>query len=117
MNLLSELPLANVQLTLPLSAFSETNSSPKVTPKILLPILTISVGKPMLLRDLAIFREIADAHARFFSASTGVQLAQDLEDWIRQLRDGSAVSSRTMKTLTWRESTQALLRALGLNPN
>jgi glycosyltransferase involved in cell wall biosynthesis len=69
-------------------------------------------GKPLLLREIPIFRELAGSNATFFSAADARQLGAELATWVKELRQGSAVSSRGMTCLTWRESTQALLDRL-----
>jgi glycosyltransferase involved in cell wall biosynthesis len=69
-------------------------------------------GKPLLIRDIPIFRELAGANAMFFSAANARDLARELSTWINQLRDGSAISPRGISYVTWRESTRALLACL-----
>jgi glycosyltransferase involved in cell wall biosynthesis len=69
-------------------------------------------GKPLLLRAIPIFHELAGANAAFFSAADAPQLAAELATWLRQVRQGSAISSRGMGCLTWRESTHGLLDRL-----
>jgi glycosyltransferase involved in cell wall biosynthesis len=66
-------------------------------------------GKPLLLRDVPVFREIAGGHCRFFA---GEELAAEMAAWLPELRSGSAVPSTGLRPLTWKESARALLGEL-----
>lgn len=69
-------------------------------------------GIPLLVRDIEVFREIAGAHASYFTASTGAELAPVLARWLDQLRASSAPDSRSMPWLTWSESANRLKKLL-----
>ncbi|MDF3054210.1 MAG: glycosyltransferase [Gammaproteobacteria bacterium] len=65
--------------------------------------------KPMLLRDIPVFREIADGHAAYFPDKDSVDiLAKHLGDWLLLLREGKAPASNNLPYLTWTASAKQL---------
>ena len=80
-----------------------------------LPIIEAAhYNKPLLLRDIPVFREIAGSHAVYFSGLEPSELANAIMGWLELYRDGNAPSSNSIHPLTWKESTQALLTGLPL---
>ena len=71
-------------------------------------------GKPLILRDIPVFREIAGEHATYFSGLGPEPLAACIEQWLRDFAQGRVISSKGIKPLTWAESAQMLLARLGL---
>lgn len=71
-------------------------------------------GKPLLLRDIPVFREIAGEHALYFEGLSPENLACAVERWLQLNSEGRAPSSLGTELLTWKESTQALLSHLPL---
>lgn len=71
-------------------------------------------GKPLILRDLPVFREIAGDHAFYFNGEKPEDLATAIEKWLKLYKEGKAPSSEGVETLTWKESTQMLLKQLPL---
>jgi glycosyltransferase involved in cell wall biosynthesis len=69
-------------------------------------------GRPILARDIPVFREIAGAHAEYFSGQSADALASAVSQWAARLKAGNATASGAIARLTWRESTRQLLRAL-----
>lgn len=65
--------------------------------------------KPLILRDIPVFREIAEEHAYYFDCLTGKELAISLERWIALYESDSAPSSKNLKTITWEESCKQLM--------
>ncbi|MGF6742038.1 glycosyltransferase family 4 protein [Paraburkholderia atlantica] len=63
---------------------------------------------PVFARDLAVFREVANEHATYFSAIDACELAPPLAKWLDKLRDGTAPTSRSMRSLTWSNSAEQL---------
>jgi hypothetical protein len=63
---------------------------------------------PILTRDIPVFREVAGAHATYFTGNSGESLAAALETWLLALIDGSAPSSTGLAQLTWDESARWL---------
>jgi glycosyltransferase involved in cell wall biosynthesis len=64
--------------------------------------------RPILARDIPVFREVAGANATYFSGHSAEKLANALEAWLVAVRDGSAPSSAGLKLLTWDESIRWL---------
>jgi glycosyltransferase involved in cell wall biosynthesis len=68
-----------------------------------------SQGIPLVLSDIAVFREIAGDEARFFEQGSPESLSEQLragfsgEGWISPVR---------IRTMTWRESSRALSKLL-----
>ena len=73
-------------------------------------------GLPILSRDLPVFREVAGAHATYFSGETAFSLTVAVRGWLSALECGRVVGSEGMEWLSWRESARALLQALDIAP-
>lgn len=69
-------------------------------------------GKPLILRDLPVFREIAGDRASYFSGLSPEALAGSLEQWLEDYARGKVVSSAGIPVLTWTESARMLLSRL-----
>jgi glycosyltransferase involved in cell wall biosynthesis len=75
-----------------------------------LPILEAAVrGKPLLVRDLPVFREIAGGGATYFRASMPAQFVAELRDWLICLTEGTASSSGSIDVQSWTQSAQQML--------
>ncbi|WP_374404558.1 glycosyltransferase [Niveibacterium sp.] len=70
-------------------------------------------GLPILARDLPVFREVAGEHARYFSGITAAALAAAVK---QALPPHLPPTSSKLRWLTWHESVQQLLCALGFSP-
>lgn len=70
-------------------------------------------GKPVLARDIAVFRETTVAGVEYFSGDTPQALATSIEDW---LKNGPAVAQPmpNKRPPTWQLAAAQLSRALGL---
>jgi glycosyltransferase involved in cell wall biosynthesis len=79
-----------------------------------LPILEAALrGKPLLLRDLPVFREIAAEGATYFHAAATGHFVEELRDWLADLAMDTAVSSGSIAIQSWAQSArQMLLQAL-----
>jgi len=64
-------------------------------------------NKPIIARDLLVFREICGASAFYFSADTGKELAAALREWM-ELHQRDEVSKPAFKVATWNEATNKL---------
>lgn len=71
--------------------------------------------KPLILRDIPVFREIAGENAFYFSSLDGEDLAQALNDWLALYAEDKAPSSEGIRYLTWEESAKMLLSRLPLS--
>lgn len=69
-------------------------------------------GKPLILRDLPVFREIAGNNATYFSCLEPENLAGALEEWMELSQKGLIPSSENIQTLSWEESTLFMLQKL-----
>jgi glycosyltransferase involved in cell wall biosynthesis len=65
-------------------------------------------GMPVFVRDLAVFREVAEENAAYFTAQSGAELAPQLANWLGQLDTCTAPASHAMKSLTWFASAKQL---------
>lgn len=75
-----------------------------------LPLIEAAQHKlPILARDIPVFREIAQEHAMYFSASNAAGLSEELSVWIEKLKTKNAISSDNLPWLTWKESAKQLL--------
>lgn len=66
-------------------------------------------GLPVLCRDLPVFREIAGAHASYFSGYDAASLANAVGAWMRLRQAGTAPASSGMRCPTWEESARELI--------
>lgn len=74
-----------------------------------LPLVEAALHKrPILARDIQVFREIAGDHASYFSGLTADPLAQTLRIWLSDLAEQRARKSDTMPRLTWHDSARQL---------
>jgi len=81
-----------------------------------LPIIEAAqYGKPILARDIPVFREIAGEHAQYFSSTTPTALASDIAAWLDLIKEKRAVSSAGIGRLTWKESANQMLDSLGIS--
>ncbi len=78
-----------------------------------LPIIEAAAfGKPLILRDIAEFREVAGAGAWYFAAGSADELTQSLRRWLQAYRSGAHPASEGVASPTWRESARSLSRSI-----
>lgn len=78
-----------------------------------LPLIEAAQHKlPIVARDLPVFREVAGSHASYFSANSGLELASELDSWLADRGSAAHLTSDGMPFLTWRESTEQLMRTV-----
>lgn len=78
-----------------------------------LPILEAALHqKPLLVRDIPVFREIAAEGAAYFSENTSTQFAKDIKRWIRDVENGTAPKSSTIPLRTWTQSANEAMAIL-----
>lgn len=73
-------------------------------------------GKSMIVRDIPVFREIADGHAHFFNDSQPGEFAVSLQQWLVDFERGNHTPSTGLVANSWRESSSNL-KALLLCPD
>jgi glycosyltransferase involved in cell wall biosynthesis len=69
-------------------------------------------GKPVLARDLPVFREIAGEHVTYFHGSTPEAVALEIGAWLDLVRRGRAPRSGAIRGATWEDSARRLRRSL-----
>jgi glycosyltransferase involved in cell wall biosynthesis/ADP-heptose:LPS heptosyltransferase len=65
---------------------------------------------PIIARDLAVFKEVAGQNAYYFHGITANALADAIQSWSTLFKEQSHPKSEAMPWLTWRQSTQDLLK-------
>lgn len=65
--------------------------------------------KPLILRDIPVFREIADDNAFYFSGLDAESLSQKISEWLEIYKKGKHPASDDLKWLTWNESYKMLV--------
>jgi len=68
--------------------------------------------RPIVARDIPVFREVAGDHAHYFSGTSAEDLATSLTAWLDLNNDGVAPSSEGITHLNWAQSAQQLLEAV-----
>lgn len=71
-----------------------------------------SFGKPLILRDIPVFREIAGDNAFYFSGTKPEELSQKLEEWLSLYKNGEEPDSKNIKLRTWRDCASDVLETL-----
>ena len=69
-------------------------------------------GKPIISRDLPVFREVAGDHAFYFTGDSGETLAETLRCWLASYKQGKAPSSDGIPWLTWKQSARLLAQVV-----
>ncbi|MEB1530130.1 glycosyltransferase family 4 protein [Xanthomonas sp. WHRI 7945] len=69
-------------------------------------------GKPMIARDIPVFREVAGSHAFYFDGRSALNIANALLRWVAMYREGSHPRSDAMPWLTWSQSADHLAAVL-----
>lgn len=70
--------------------------------------------KPIIARDIPVFREVASEHAFYFSGIGAEDLALAIRAWIKLFNNVNHPKSDDMPWLSWKESSQQLLSALNI---
>ena len=68
-------------------------------------------GKPIIARDIPIFREVTNGEATFFKGETAEALADAIKNWIN-LYEQNKISSPNIKLYSWEESTAETVKIL-----
>lgn len=71
-------------------------------------------GTPIICSDIPVFREIAGTHATYVSLGNAETLAGELASWIAADHAGTRTASGEMRRLSWSESAEMLIDAIGL---
>ena len=68
--------------------------------------------KPLILRDIPVFRELAGEYAFYFSGLEPGDLSASLESWIELRAKGNIPAVEGIECLTWDQSAEMLLQCL-----
>jgi glycosyltransferase involved in cell wall biosynthesis len=69
-----------------------------------LPIIEAShYGLPILARDIAVFREVANNSATYFIANSGLKLSGHIKNWIERYQVNNFIKSNDLECLSWNE--------------
>lgn len=71
-------------------------------------------GLPVLVRDIAIFREVAGQHATYFTGLGVDDLAPAIRAWLEQYDARSVPRSDGILSQTWAESAEKILECIGV---
>ncbi|MDO6746303.1 glycosyltransferase [Gilvimarinus sp. 1_MG-2023] len=69
-------------------------------------------NKPIIARNIPVFKEVAKDHAFYFSGSEPQALSEAVQRWLRLYQNGEHPASTKLPWLTWRESAQSLSQIL-----
>lgn len=65
--------------------------------------------KPIIVRDIPVFREVAGEYAFYFDGQKPEDLASAVETWLEMVQAGTHPKSDEMPWLTWKQSAEQLL--------
>lgn len=78
-----------------------------------LPIIeSAKKGKPILLRDIPVFKEVAENNAYYFSGNDTKELSAVIEKWLDLIKKDEAPKSANIKYYTWEESVRLLIQKI-----
>lgn len=69
-------------------------------------------GKPVIARDIPVFREVAGAYAHYFNGLAPADLAESVKSWLAAETQPSPPQRARLSWLTWQDSTEKLKHAL-----
>ncbi len=68
---------------------------------------------PILIRDIPVFREVAQDHARYFPFNaTALDIAEIIKVWLSDLNTAQAPLSHNMPWLSWTQSKEQLIQVI-----
>lgn len=70
-------------------------------------------NKPVLARDIPIFREIGGEWITYFTPGNSKLIAKDIDSWLNRIAKGQIIASQ-MPPLTWEDSARQLLVQMNL---
>jgi len=65
--------------------------------------------KPLILRDLPVFHEIAGDNAFYFTGEKAVDLSSRIEQWLQLYEKGAQPKSDSIQLLTWEDCSKKIL--------
>ena len=73
--------------------------------------------RPVLARDLPVFRELVGDCVRYFEGLDAASLAMALRRWLLDLTKGHVPHPETFRPVSWAGATQQLLQGMGFAPD
>lgn len=70
-------------------------------------------GKPLILRNLSVFMEIAGDNALYFNGLEPIDLANAIEEWISLYKSGKVPDSSKIELRTWKDCAEEVYGLLG----
>ena len=81
-----------------------------------LPIIEAAFyNRPVIIRDIDIFHEVAGKYATYFSGEDPESLAKAILDWEKLPKDDDQLLSSNIKITNWKDSAHDILDLAGLN--
>lgn len=78
-----------------------------------LPLIEAAQHKlPIIARDIPVFREVAGEYAHYFSGKDASDLTREIDKWLALYEKGHHPKADGMPWLTWKQSTENLLKLL-----
>ncbi|MBQ5998242.1 MAG: glycosyltransferase family 4 protein [Treponema sp.] len=68
--------------------------------------------KPLIIRDIPIFREVAGENAFYFSGTTGEELAVKIREWLELYDNGTYPCSDKISYISWEQSVKNVFAAI-----
>ncbi|MCV5942893.1 hypothetical protein OFN64_40065, partial [Escherichia coli] len=65
-----------------------------------------------IIRDIPVFKEIAQEHAWYFSGEAPSDIAKAVEEWLALYEQNAHPRSENINWLTWKQSAEFLLKNL-----
>jgi len=73
--------------------------------------------KPLLVRDIPIFREIVGAGANYFTDDSPLTFSCTIQYWLMNAKFTEVISNEPTRPTTWAQATIAIVHALGVETN
>jgi glycosyltransferase involved in cell wall biosynthesis len=75
-----------------------------------LPLIEAAMrGVPIIARDIPVFREVAGDNIFYFAGNNSSELANMIQKWIHDYKNGLSPNSNKINWLTWEQSTKRML--------
>ena len=83
-----------------------------------LPLIEAAQKKmPIIAREIPIFKEVAGEHAFYFKGDSPESLSEPIKQWLNLYKNKKHPISDNMPWLTWQQSADQLLEAIGIKSN
>lgn len=80
-----------------------------------LPIIEAAQNKlPVLARDIPVFREVGGSGISYFKDDSPIELGKDILNWAKKVGKGDIPNIENVRCISWKESSQQLLRRIAV---